>query len=292
MDVVLKTEFKDLKLLGRGKVRDIYEVEGNLLIVTTDRISAFDVILPNGIPYKGYVLNQLSKFWFELMSDIVPNHIITTDVDKMPAVTHKYKKILDGRSMLTKIAKPLPVECVVRGYLAGSGWREYLKTGEICGIKLRQNLRLAEKLNEPIFTPATKEELGKHDENVDFKRVVSILGKDAADNVKKYCLEIYKKAVNIAENRGIIIADTKMEFGFYENNIILIDELITPDSSRFWYKKDYKVGVAPVSMDKQYVRDYLESLEWDKNPPAPELPQGVVVKTSEKYLEIMRQLIE
>ena len=291
MDVILKTEFPDLKLIGRGKVRDIYEVEENLLIVATDRISAFDVILPNGIPYKGYVLTKLSQFWFDKVKDIVNHHLITTAIDEMPKSIHKYKNILENRTMYTKRAKPIPIECVVRGYLAGSAWKEYVKNSSVCGITLRKGLKISSKLDEPIFTPATKEEMGKHDENITFDKVKSIVGIDIAYKIKDYSLAIYKMASTYAERKGIIIADMKMEFGLYNGEIILIDELLTPDSSRFWYKQDYKEGVVQDSMDKQFVRDYLERIEWDKNPPAPELPTEIIEKTSEKYLEIMEKLI-
>lgn len=292
MEVLLKTDCQDLKLVGRGKVRDIYEIDENLLIVTTDRISAFDVILPNGIPYKGYVLTKLSEFWFEKVKDIVNHHLITTDINEMPKITHKYKKMLENRTMFTKRAKTLPIECVVRGYLAGSAWKEYNKTGSICGIKLREGLKMSSKLDEPIFTPATKEELGRHDENITFDNVESIVGKDIANKIRDYSINIYKRASKYAESRGIIIADTKMEFGLYNDEVILIDELLTPDSSRFWYKDTYKEGVAQDSMDKQFVRDYLERITWDKNPPAPELPDDVIKGTSQKYLEIMHKLTD
>lgn len=292
MNVLLKTECPDLKLVGRGKVRDIYEVEGNLLIVTTDRISAFDVILPNGIPYKGYVLTKLSEFWFNKVKDIVEHHLITTVINEMPSMVYKYKDILENRTMFTKRAKPLPIECVVRGYLAGSAWKEYNKTGSICGIKLREGLKMSSRLDEPIFTPATKEELGRHDENIPFEKVEAILGKDTANKIRDYSIAIYKRASDYAEERGIIIADTKMEFGLIDNKIMLIDELLTPDSSRFWYKETYKEGVAQDSMDKQFVRDYLERITWDKNPPAPELPADVIQGTSQKYLEIMNKLTD
>ena len=292
MNVLLKTECPDLKLVGRGKVRDIYEAEGNLLIVTTDRISAFDVILPNGIPYKGYVLTKLSEFWFNKVKDIVEHHLITTVINEMPSMVYKYKDILENRTMFTKRAKPLPIECVVRGYLAGSAWKEYNKTGSICGIKLREGLKMSSRLDEPIFTPATKEEWGRHDENIPFEKVEAILGKDTANKIRDYSIAIYKRASDYAEERGIIIADTKMEFGLIDNKIMLIDELLTPDSSRFWYKETYKEGVAQDSMDKQFVRDYLERITWDKNPPAPELPADVIQGTSQKYLEIMNKLTD
>jgi phosphoribosylaminoimidazole-succinocarboxamide synthase len=291
MDVLLKTEFSDLKLVGRGKVRDIYEIEGNLLIVATDRISAFDVILPSGIPCKGYVLTKLSQFWFDKVKEIVGHHLITTVLDEMPKSIHKYRNILENRTMFTKRAKPIPIECVVRGYLAGSAWKEYNMNGSVCGIKLRDGLKISSKLDEPIFTPATKEEMGKHDENITFEKVKSIVGVEIANKIKDYSLAIYKMASKYAESVGIIIADMKMEFGIYNDEIILIDELLTPDSSRFWYKQNYKEGVVQDSMDKQFVRDYLEKIKWDKNPPAPELPREVIEKTSEKYLEIMERLI-
>lgn len=292
MDVVLKTEFPDLKLLCRGKVRDIYDLNENMLIVTTDRISAFDVILPNGIPYKGYVLTQLSKFWFNMMEDIVENHVITTEVDDMPKICHKYKDILEGRSMLVKKAKPFLAECVVRGYLSGSGYKDYKKTGEICGIKLPTGLRESEKLPEPIFTPATKAELGDHDENIDFERFKNVVGEKYADTLRELAIKIYVKAAAYAEKKGIIIADTKMEFGLYGDKIIIIDELLTPDSSRFWFKDKYEVGKPQQSMDKQYVRDYLETLSWDKKAPGPILPDKVVEQTSKIYMEIMKILTE
>jgi len=292
MDVVLKTEFPDLKLLCRGKVRDIYDLNENMLIVTTDRISAFDVILPNGIPYKGYVLTQLSKFWFNMMEDIVENHVITTEVDDMPKICHKYKDILEGRSMLVKKARPFLAECVVRGYLSGSGYKDYKKTGEICGIKLPTGLRESEKLPEPIFPPATKAELGDHDENIDFERFKNVVGEKYADTLRELAIKIYVKAAAYAEKKGIIIADTKMEFGLYGDKIIIIDELLTPDSSRFWFKDKYEVGKPQQSMDKQYVRDYLETLSWDKKAPGPILPDKVVEQTSKIYMEIMKILTE
>ncbi|MBZ4642979.1 MAG: phosphoribosylaminoimidazole-succinocarboxamide synthase [Deferribacteres bacterium] len=290
MNVLLKTDFKDLKLVGRGKVRDIYDLGEHLLIVTTDRLSAFDVILPTGIPKKGYVLTQLSKFWFEMMEDIVENHIVTTNVDEMPVICQKYKDELDGRSMLVKKAKPFMAECVVRGYLSGSGWKDYQKTGAVCGIKLPEGLRESEKLPEPIFTPATKAEVGLHDENIDFDRFKQVVGEEYADTLKNLAVKIYLKASEYAAQKGIIIADTKMEFGLYDGKIIIIDELLTPDSSRFWFKEKYEVGKPQQSMDKQYVRDYLETLDWDKTAPGPELPEEVASQTSKKYLEIMEIL--
>jgi len=290
MNVLVKTDFTDMKLVGRGKVRDIYDLGDYLLVVTTDRLSAFDVILPTGIPKKGFVLTQLSKFWFDMMSDIVENHIITTEIDKMPSVCQKYRAQLEGRSMLVKKAKPFMSECVVRGYLSGSGWKDYKTTGAICGIKLPSGLKESEKLPEPIFTPATKAEVGTHDENIDFDRFKKVVGEENAEKLKTLAIQIYLKASEYAEKKGIIIADTKMEFGLYNGKIIIIDELLTPDSSRFWFKEKYEVGKPQQSMDKQYVRDYLETLDWDKTAPGPELPPEVVEQTSKKYYEIMEIL--
>lgn len=291
MKLVTKTDFNDMKLVGRGKVRDIYDLGEHLLIVTTDRLSAFDVILPNGIPYKGYVLNQLSKFWFGMVVDIVDNHIVTTAVSDMPAICQKYKDDLEGRSMLVKKAKPFMAECVVRGYLSGSGWKDYMATGKICGIQLPQEMKESEKLPEPIFTPATKAELGHHDENVDFERMKQITGSESyAVKVKDYAIKVYKKAYDYALTKGIIIADTKMEYGIHNDKIIIIDELLTPDSSRFWVKDKYAVGKPQFSMDKQFVRDYLETLDWDKTAPGPVLPDDIVEQTSKRYLDIMDTL--
>lgn len=287
MDVVLKTDFTDLDLAARGKVRDIYDLDDKLLIVTTDRISAFDVILPTGVPNKGYVLTQLSKFWFEQTKSIVKNHLITTDVNEMPEECRKYADILNGRSMLVEKADPFPVECVVRGYITGSGWKDYLKTGKVCGIKLPDNLKESQKLEPPIFTPATKAEIGDHDENISFEKMVEIVGKDNAEKLKELTISIYEFARDLALKKGIIIADTKMEFGVKNGEIILIDEVLTPDSSRFWYEGAYEVGKPQNSMDKQFVRNYLETLHWDKKAPGPELPQDIVSKTSEKYMEIL-----
>jgi len=290
MQVILNTNLEGLKLIGRGKVRDIYDLGEYLLIVTTDRISAFDVIMPNGIPMKGYVLTQLSKFWFKHTEDIVENHLITTEIDEMPKEVKKHKDILEGRTMMVKKAKPYPIECVVRGYLSGSGWKEYKTTGSICGIKLEEGLKESEKLDNPIFTPATKEELGKHDENISFERMCQIVGADVAEKLRDLALKVYQRASEIAEKKGIIIADTKMEFGNYNGKIILIDEVLTPDSSRFWFKKLYEPGKPQESMDKQFLRNYLETLDWDKTAPGPELPDHIVEQTSKRYLEIMEIL--
>lgn len=287
MNVVLKTDFANMDLAARGKVRDIYDLGDKLLIVTTDRISAFDVILPTGIPKKGYVLTQLSKFWFEHTKSIVNNHLITTDINEMPEECRQHSDILNGRSMLVEKADPFPVECVVRGYITGSGWKDYLKTGKVCGIELPQNLKESQKLEPPIFTPATKAEIGDHDENISFAKMAEIVGEDNAIKLRDLTIKIYEFARDLALQRGIIIADTKMEFGVKNGEIILIDEVLTPDSSRFWYKGEYQVGKPQNSMDKQFVRNYLETLDWNKKAPGPALPAEIVNKTSEKYLEIL-----
>jgi phosphoribosylaminoimidazole-succinocarboxamide synthase len=290
-NVISTTELKSLKLKGRGKVRDIYDLEDRLLIVATDRISAFDVVMPNPIPDKGKVLTQLSKFWFNLTEEIVPNHVISTEADDFPKECQPYQGILRGRSMLVTKADPLPVECVVRGYLSGSGWEEYKKTGEVCGIPLPRGLLESAKLEEPIFTPATKAEMGLHDENITLEKMEKIVGRERAKRLKSFSLTIYKKARDFAEQRGILIADTKMEFGIKDGKLLLIDELLTPDSSRFWPKDDYRPGGSQKSFDKQFLRDYLLSLKWDKSPPAPELPKEIIQKTREKYLEAYERLV-
>ena len=289
--VVQETDFTDLRLKGRGKVRDIYDLGDQLLIVATDRISAFDVVMPNPIPDKGKVLNQISRFWFETMEQIVSNHMITTVVEDFPMECQKYRDILEGRAMLVRKAQPLPVECVVRGYLSGSGWGDYKRTGEVCGVRLPAGLLESSRLKEPIFTPATKEELGAHDENIPFEKVVDRIGPAVAERTRETSLAIYKKAVDIARERGIIIADTKFEFGLLRDTLILIDEILTPDSSRFWPADQYKPGGPQKSFDKQFLRDYLLTLDWDKSPPAPELPQEIVEKTRERYLEAYRRLV-
>ena len=289
--VISTTEFKTLALKGRGKVRDIYDLGDRLLIVATDRMSAFDVVMPNPIPDKGRILTQLSKFWFDLTKEIVPNHVISTEGKDYPKACEPYQEMLKGRSMLVMKTEVLPVECVIRGYLSGSGWEEYRKTGEVCGIRLPKGLLESSKLEEPIFTPATKAEMGLHDENINFERVEKIVGKDLADRLKILSLAIYKKARDVAEKKGIIIADTKMEFGVKDKNLILIDELLTPDSSRFWPKDGYQPGGPQKSFDKQFLRDYLLSIRWDKSPPAPRLPEEIVRKTREKYLEAYERLV-
>jgi phosphoribosylaminoimidazole-succinocarboxamide synthase len=291
-EVLMVTEFPEIPSRKRGKVRDIYDLGDNLLIIATDRISAFDVVLPNGIPKKGKVLNQISKYWFEKTADIVPNHLISTDVNDYPELFHKYRNILEGRSMLVTKTKPLPIECIVRGYISGSGWKDYQKSGAICGIPLPKGLLESSKLENPIFTPSTKAEEGIHDENIPFERTVEILGGDLAASVKTKSIAIYLMARGIAEEKGIIIADTKFEFGINEHSgeLILIDELLTPDSSRFWPKDEYAPGGPQKSFDKQFVRDYLISIDWNKRPPAPSLPPDIVDKTTEKYLEVLRRL--
>jgi phosphoribosylaminoimidazole-succinocarboxamide synthase len=289
--LVLKTDFPDLKLAGRGKVRDIYDMGETLLIVTSDRISAFDVIMNEGIPDKGYVLNQISIFWFRQMEDIIPNHIIATDVEEFPAVCRKYADSLEGRSMLVKKASPLPAECVVRGYLAGSGWKDYRATGgAVCGIKLPSGLVESDRLPEPIFTPSTKAEIGTHDENISYAEMVELCGREAAERMRDVTLKIYAKARDIADSKGIIIADTKFEFGMYDGEMIIIDECMTPDSSRFWPKDHYRPGGPQPSFDKQFLRDYLETLDWNKTAPAPALPEEIIRKTGEKYLEALKRL--
>jgi phosphoribosylaminoimidazole-succinocarboxamide synthase len=290
MKTVYQTQFADLKLAGRGKVRDIYDLGGSLLIVASDRLSAFDVVLPNPIPRKGEVLTQISVYWFDQLKDIIGNHLISTDASSYPEECQKYKNELEGRSMLVKKAKPLPVECIVRGYISGSGWKDYKQTGMISGIKLPEGMKESQKMPEPIFTPSTKEEAGKHDQTIDFEKTKEMVGKDTAEKVKSSSIALYKKASEIAAKKGIIIADTKFEFGMFGGELILIDEVLTPDSSRFWPMDGYEVGKGQKSFDKQYVRDYLISINWDQKPPAPELPEDVVKKTTEKYVEALEKL--
>jgi phosphoribosylaminoimidazole-succinocarboxamide synthase len=289
--VVSTTEFKSLILKGRGKVRDIYDLGDQLLIVATDRISAFDVIMPNPIPDKGRILTQLSKFWFDLTKEIVSNHVVSTEVEDYPKDCQPYHETLKGRSMLVTKTAVLPIECVVRGYLSGSGWEEYRKTGEVCGIRLPKGLLESSKLEEPVFTPATKAEMGLHDENITYEETEKIVGRESAQRLKTLSIAIYEKARDVAEKRGIIIADTKMEFGIRDGKLILVDELLTPDSSRFWPKDGYQPGGPQKSFDKQFLRDYLLSLRWDKSPPAPQLPEEIVQKTREKYLEAYERLV-
>lgn len=288
---ILTTNIPQLKLCNRGKVRDIYEINDTLLIIATDRISAFDVVLPNGIPYKGKVLTGLSEFWFKYTSDIIENHLITTQIEKMNNdVIARQKDILQGRSMLVKKVAVIPVECIIRGYLAGSGWKEYQKTQSICGIKLPAGLKESDKLPEPIFTPSTKATTG-HDENIPFSRVIDMVGKKFAEELKEKSMKIYLKASDYARDKGIIICDTKFEWGVTKDNkTILIDEALTPDSSRFWPQEGYEPGKPQHSYDKQFIRDYLESIYWDKKPPAPALPPDIIQKTSEKYLSAYKAL--
>jgi len=289
---VLETEFEKLNLIKRGKVRDIYDLGAKLLMVATDRISAFDVVMPDSIPEKGKILTQISLFWFEIMESLLPHHVISSNVDDFPASCKPYAEILQGRSMLVKKAEPLPIECVVRGYISGSGWKDYQTSGSICGIKLPEGLKESDKLPEPVFTPSTKAEIGLHDVNIDFEEVIKRIGKTLADKIRSLSLAIYKKGVELADERGIIIADTKFEFGLFENNLILIDELLTPDSSRFWPKASYRPGGPQKSFDKQYVRDYLISINWDKKPPGPPLPKDVITNTRNKYLEAFKKLTD
>ena len=288
--VVVRTNFEDLPLKGRGKVRDIYDLGETLLIVATDRISAFDVVMPNPIPDKGMVLTQISRFWFEATKEIVPNHLISTEVEDFPETCRPYHEILAGRTMWVRKAEPLPVECVVRGYLSGSGWKEYQTRGEVCGVRLSEGLVESSKLEEPIFTPATKAEAGTHDENISFEQVVEFIGRERAEQVRAISISIYQRARETAEKKGIIIADTKFEFGISGGKLFLIDEVLTPDSSRFWPKDGYRPGGPQKSFDKQFLRDYLLTLDWDKAPPAPDLPQEIIEKTREKYLEALKRL--
>ena len=285
---LLGTELPGIKLVNRGKVRDIYDLGDALLFVATDRLSAFDVVMTTGVPRKGEVLTQISCFWFDLLKD-VPNHLISADVASRSEL-RPYVKDLQGRSLIVRKANVLPVECIVRGYLVGSGWKDYQKTGTVSGLKLRPGYKQASKLDEPLFTPSTKAAVGDHDEAISFEGVAEIVGADKAAQIRDLALHIYTTARDYAAARGIIVADTKFEFGEVDGRIILVDEVLTPDSSRFWPADQYVEGTSPVSLDKQFVRDYLESLDWDKNPPAPELPDAVVAKTSAKYLEAYRML--
>ena len=283
MPTLIATEFEDLQLFARGKVRDLYAVGDLLLMVATDRISAFDYVLPTGIPGKGRVLTQISLFWFDYLSDLVPNHLVTADAEKYPAELKPYQEELRDRSMLVNRARMFPAECVVRGYLSGSGWKDYKQTGQISGISLPPGLRESDRLPEPIFTPATKSMSGEHDENISFDQMVDRVGGDHSEELRRLSLAIYAKASAHAQERGLILADTKFEFGLTAKGIVLADEVLTPDSSRFWPSQGYRPGAAQPSFDKQFVRDYLEAVGWNKQPPAPELPENVVRKTQEKY---------
>jgi phosphoribosylaminoimidazole-succinocarboxamide synthase len=285
MDVVLKTEMPDIGDPRRGKVRDIYDLGEHLLLVVTDRVSAFDVIMPNGIPGKGKLLTAISLFWFQQMEDIVENHLVATKVDDFPPELHKYRDMLEGRSILVKKAEVVPVECIVRGYISGSGWKSYQEDGTVCGIKLPEGMGESDRLPSTLFTPSTKAPEG-HDINISFDEMKKITGAEVAESLKETSLMIYETASSIAERKGIIIADTKMEFGTKDGKLILIDELLTPDSSRFWSIENYAPGRSQDSFDKQIVRDYLLTLDWDQTPPAPELPQEIVDKTARRYQEI------
>jgi phosphoribosylaminoimidazole-succinocarboxamide synthase len=288
--VLLQTEFPDLELYASGKVRDVYRLDNeHLLFVATDRISAFDYVLATGIPHKGCVLTQISLFWFNFLRDLVPNHLITADVERYPAAAQKYAHQLRGRSMMVARAEMVPVECVARGYLSGSAWKEYRTTGRVCGIELPKGLQESDKLPEPIFSPATKATTG-HDENISFEQMTRIVGQELSSKLRDITLKIYTTAADYARQKGIIIADTKFEFGLTSDGIILADEVLTPDSSRFWPADKFNPGRAQDSYDKQYVRDYLEEIRWNKQPPAPALPPDVARKTSDKYLEAYHRL--
>jgi len=286
------TDFKNLNLIGRGKVRDIYSVKNYLLIVTTDRISAFDVIMPSPVPGKGIILNRMSAFWFEKMKDIIDNHIVSTNPAEFPEECASYHSDLEGRSMLVKKATPLPVECIVRGYLSGSGWKDYQHNKTVSGIRLPDGLKESSKLPEPIFTPTTKAEAGEHDAPINRQEMEDLIGAELTDRVIKISLAIYQRAAANALKAGIIIADTKMEFGLMGKELILIDELLTPDSSRFWPADDYEEGRPQKSFDKQFLRDYLLSIKWNQKPPAPELPMEIIENTKKKYEEALRRLVE
>lgn len=288
--VILETYFPNLNLVKKGKVRDIYDLGKYYLIVATDRLSAFDVIMNQGIPLKGKILTKISEFWFNFTKDIVPNHLISTNISDFPKECLEYADEIEGRSMLVKKAEVVPIECIVRGYISGSGWNDYLKTGKTSGIPLPEGLKESAKLNEPLFTPSTKAVAGIHDENISFDEAEKITSVKTALDLKNTSIAIYNKAAEFALSKGIIIADTKMEFGFYENNLILVDEVLTPDSSRFWPLDKYKIGQGQESFDKQFIRDYLISIKFDKNPPAPDIPAKIIEQTKDKYLEVLFKL--
>lgn len=287
---ITTTNLSELKLVHRGKVRDLYEVEDKLLMVATDRISAYDVVMGEAIAGKGAVLTKLSLFWFDFLKDIVPNHLISADVDEYPQVCRQYRDQLQDRSMLVKKAKPLPVECIVRGYISGSFWNAYLKDTTVCGFKLPDGMQESEKLPEVLFTPSTKAELGLHDENISIEKMEEMLGQEQTKRISEICINIYTKAAEYARSRGIIIADTKFELGMYEGELILIDEVLTPDSSRFWPEDEYQIGGGQPSFDKQFLRDYLSTLDWDKNPPAPALPEEILARTASRYREAVERI--
>lgn len=286
---VLKVDLPGVKHLRTGKVREVFDLGDSLLFACTDRISAFDCVMPNGIPLKGKVLSQLSAWWFERVAHLTEHHVIETNVDKFPEVLKPHRELLRGRSMIVRKTNVLPVECIARGYLIGGGWKEYKASGSVCGIKLREGYRQADKLDAPIFTPSTKAETG-HDENISFEEAGKIVGADVAAKLRDLTLKVYGFAADLARTKGIILADTKFEFGLKDGKIILIDEILTPDSSRFWPADSYQPGISPPSFDKQFIRDYLETLDWDKTPPAPPLPDDVIARSQEKYLEAFRRL--
>ena len=290
MAPLFETNFGGIQPIVRGKVRDVYDAGDFLVFVATDRLSAFDYVLPTPIPDKGRVLTQLTIFWLDLLRDVVPNHFVSAKVDDYPAAFHAYRDQLEGRSMLVRRARMVDVECVARGYVSGSGWKDYQRQGSICGISLPAGLRESDRLPNPIFTPATKAESGAHDENISFETVSKHIGQSLADRLRSLTLEVYARAATYAETRGVVIADTKFEFGFIGDRLILADEVLTPDSSRFWPRASYRPGGPQASYDKQYVRDYLESIHWNKQPPAPALPPDVVERTSDKYREAYRVL--
>ena len=287
--MLYETNFAQLKIFKKGKVRDVYDLDDKLLIIASDRISCFDVVIPTPIPDKGKILTKVSLFWFSFLKDVVPNHIISTDVNDLPSSIADSKDVLEGRFMIAKKCKVIPFECVVRGYLSGSGWKEYKNNRSVCGIRLPDNLKESDKLTEPIFTPATKAESG-HDENISFDYMKEEIGQELADKVRDLSITIYNKAADYAAKKGVIIADTKFEFGLLDDKIILVDEVLTPDSSRFWPANDYEAGRPQASFDKQFVRDYLESTGWGKTPPAPDLPEAVVARTQEKYRQVLSML--
>lgn len=288
---VLTTEFEGLNRIHRGKVRDLYEVDGKLLMVATDRISAFDVVMDDPIPNKGEVLTKLSLFWFDFLKDVIPNHLLTADVDQYPAPCQPHKEVLRGRSMMVKKARPLPVECIVRGYISGSFWNAYKKSTVVCGFSLPGDLKESAKLPHPLFTPSTKAEQGAHDENISISEMEELVGKEETARITDVCVRLYQKAADYALEKGIIIADTKFELGWYEGELILIDEVLTPDSSRFWPVDQYRVGGGQPSFDKQFLRDYLLSLDWGKKPPAPKLPDEIITKTAQRYAEAVSRII-
>ncbi len=287
---VFETSIPELRLIHRGKVRDLYAFEDLILMVATDRLSAFDVVFPDPVPDKGRILTSLSVFWFRMLEKLVPNHIVETDVTKFPPALVRYRDVLEDRSMLVRKAEPLAIECIVRGYITGSGWKDYLRTGSVCGIRLPEGLRESERLPEPVFTPSTKADMGLHDENISLENAAEVVGRDTLERVSQVSLQIYKTASEYALSRGIIIADTKFEFGFIGSDLCLIDEVLTPDSSRFWPVDSYEPGRSQESFDKQFVRDYLESIKWDKKPPAPHLPEEIITKTRQRYLDAYRRL--